>query len=80
METYTPVGCYLDDTLEDAIVRGRRIPLTYSVSGEETEIEATPIRIDTINREEFLVFAENDLRIRLDHITRFNGDSSWFAC
>ncbi len=74
MSDYTPIDCGLYSRYELAILRRRRLRLSWRDAGGLARIDTvTPIDLETRSGEEFLVFEQSDghrLDVRLDRIVR----------
>lgn len=74
MSDYTPIDCGLYSGYELAILRRRRLRLSWRVAGGLTRIDTvTPIDLETRRGEEFLVIEQSDghrVDVRLDRIVR----------
>jgi Rho-binding antiterminator len=74
MSDYTPIDCGLYSRYELAILRRRRLRLSWREAGGVARIDiVTPIDLETRGGEEFLVIEQSDggrLDVRLDRIVR----------
>ena len=74
MSDYTPIDCGLYSRYELAILRRRRLRLSWRAAGGLTRIDTvTPIDLETRSGEEFIVIEQSDghrVEVRLDRIVR----------
>lgn len=70
---YIPVGCDIDDRLEDAMVRRKSISLVYKQGDAEGRTETKILSVKTVGREEFALLEGISEQIRLDRILEMDG-------
>ena len=75
MADYTPIDCGLYSRYELAILRRRRLRLSWRDAGGLARIDTVkPVDLETRGGEEFLVIEQSDghrVDVRLDRIVRF---------
>ncbi len=74
MTDYTPIDCGLHSEYELAILRGKRLRISWRGADGQHHIDVLkPLDLQTRNREEFLIGEDRQgqqLELRLDHILK----------
>ena len=76
MTDYVPIPCAAYDQYEIAILRHRRLHLSWKIGNVLFNRVVTPLDLQTRNHEEFLICSDREgspLSIRLDYIYKTEG-------